>query len=121
MRINKLILEVFLSLFFRFRKNLSALIGVALVNLIKMAWEKHCNHLVKYTIFGEIFGGGGGILLTFTVIYFCLFFVGYSLSADCIGILFDRFSFQGKYMKVDDFIACLTRVKIVTGKFIKHS
>ena len=42
-------------------------------------------------------------------------FSGYELSAQSLTILFNRFSKKRKYMNLDDFAACLSRVKIMTG------
>ena len=40
---------------------------------------------------------------------------GYELSAQSLNILFNRFSKKRKYMNLDDFAACLSRVKIMSG------
>ncbi len=41
---------------------------------------------------------------------------GYDISPKAIGILFNRFAKKRKYMNLDDFAACLSRVKIMNGE-----
>ena len=41
---------------------------------------------------------------------------GYDLSPQALSILFNRFAKKRKYMNFDDFAACLSRVKMMTGK-----
>lgn len=41
--------------------------------------------------------------------------LGYPLSSEALNILFNRFARKRKYMKLDDFAACLSRVKIMNG------
>ena len=40
---------------------------------------------------------------------------GYPLSPEAFKILFNRFATKRKYMKLDDFAACLSRMKIMNG------
>lgn len=43
---------------------------------------------------------------------------GYDLSAKALNILFNRFAKKRKYMNLDDFAACLSRVKIMDGELL---
>ena len=42
--------------------------------------------------------------------------LGYDLSPRAVTVLFNRFAKKRKYMNLDDFAACLSRVKIMDGK-----
>lgn len=45
--------------------------------------------------------------------------LGYDLSAQATSILFNRFAKHRRYMNIDDFAACLSRVKIMDGKWME--
>lgn len=47
--------------------------------------------------------------------------LGYGLSPTAINILFNRFARRRKYMQLDDFCSCLSRVKIMDETFIRSS
>ena len=48
-----------------------------------------------------------------TINYFS--FPGYEISTEAMRILFNRFAKKRSYMNIDDFSACLSRVKIMDG------
>lgn len=45
--------------------------------------------------------------------------LGYKLSAEAFNILFNRFARHRKYMNIDDFAACLSRIKIMNGRTVQ--
>ena len=53
-------------------------------------------------------------------IYIYVTHTGYSLSPKALNILFNRFARRRQYMKIDDFAACLSRVKIMSGKCLSR-
>lgn len=48
------------------------------------------------------------------------FYVGYELSPTAVSILFNRFARRRKFMQIDDFCACLSRVKIMSGMLYSY-
>ena len=42
--------------------------------------------------------------------------LGFELSTSNLNILFNRFSKKRKYMNIDDFAACVSRVTIMDGR-----
>lgn len=50
-----------------------------------------------------------------------MFSLGYNLSPEAVNILFNRFARHRKYMNIDDFAACLSRVKIMNGRLHAHT
>jgi len=47
--------------------------------------------------------------------------LGYDLSAKALNNLFNRFAKKRKYMNLDDFASCLSRVKIMDDTYKKMS
>ena len=59
-----------------------------------------------------------GELLVLPLYILTVFFSvpGYEISSEAMRILFNRFAKKRSYMNIDDFSACLSRVKIMDGK-----
>ena len=47
-----------------------------------------------------------------------MMYLGYPISEEAFSILFNRFAKRRQYMNIDDFAACLSRVKIMNGVLI---
>ena len=48
-------------------------------------------------------------------------YAGYGLSPTALNILFNRFARKRKYMGIDDFCSCLSRIKIMDGTYSSMS
>ena len=58
----------------------------------------------------------GKLLVLPLYILNCFSVPGYEISSEAMRILFNRFAKKRSYMNIDDFSACLSRVKIMDGK-----